>query len=251
MSDDRHHPPPLADDGLPTLPTGEPVLPRWFVLGMLVLAPAAVGVTLWALLAIPDDELPPAERRPPGTAEVTYDRGEARRGETGTTEEGPACARRVALEGEDGARAAGRAALRTLCEVLAEPELRAARDGLNRWAGGRLRFAAFERSGVESSTRIEEGAPVVELNAKFRLADAAHAAPVLVHELTVLGAGEFPGTAVGATTVWRATQAQHRACEALGLLDDRPPRGCRDAAALLAEPDPLDALVEAGFRDDR
>jgi hypothetical protein len=45
--------PPLQGDGLPTLPTGEPVLARWFVLTMLLLAPIAIAVTVWAFLSIP------------------------------------------------------------------------------------------------------------------------------------------------------------------------------------------------------
>jgi len=40
--------PPLRGDGLPTLPTGEPVLARWFVIVMLLLAPVAIAVTVIA-----------------------------------------------------------------------------------------------------------------------------------------------------------------------------------------------------------
>lgn len=249
---DRYDPPPLPGDGLPTLPTGEPVLARWFVLIMLVLVPVAIGVVVWAFLSIPEADIAPAERRPPGTAEVTYDRGEAQFTTTRETEPGPDCAQRVTLIGDEGARATGRAALATLCEVLARPGLDPARDGLRAWAGGRLEIAVFERSGVESSTRIEDGAPVVELNAKFQFVDAARAAPVLVHELTLLGDDEFPGRPVSARAALEATEAQQLACEELDLLDDdEPPRGCLDAEALLAGERPLDELVEAGFRDDR
>lgn len=253
MSGERHHAPPMRDDGLPTLPTGEPVLPRWFVLGMLVLAPAAVAVTVWAFLSVPDSELAPAERRPPGTAEVSYERGEAQVLDDGGTEPGPDCAQRLQLVGAEPLRATGRTAVGALCEVLADAELSQARAGLNEWAGGRLQFAAFELSGVESSTRAGEAVangPVVELNAKFADRDPLRAVPVLVHELTVLGDEAFPGRPVDAGTVLEATEAQHHACEALGLLDgDQPPRGCRDAADLLEQPDPREELVAAGFRD--
>jgi predicted RNA polymerase sigma factor len=40
---DRPSQPPLRDDGLPTLPTGEPVLHRWFVVALLLLAPVAAA----------------------------------------------------------------------------------------------------------------------------------------------------------------------------------------------------------------
>lgn len=252
VPESRYDPPPMVDDGLPTLPTGEPVLARWFVVVMLALVPVAIAVTIWAFLSIPDADLAPAERRPPGTAEMTYERGRARFPSTRDSEEGPGCTSSVTLVGDEGARATGRAALRELCQVLATPGLDAAREGLRAWAGGRLEVAVFELSGVESTTRIEDGEAVIELNAKFQFEDAARAAPVLVHELTLLGDDEFPGRPVGARAVLRATEAQHRACEAGDLLDvDEPPRGCLDAAELLTEDDPLAALVEAGMRDDR
>ncbi len=66
-------------DGLPALPDGEPVLARWFVVAMLVLGLVAVGMTVFALTrraAPPAEVFPAAERRTPGTAEVTHDRGE-------------------------------------------------------------------------------------------------------------------------------------------------------------------------------
>jgi hypothetical protein len=249
---DRYDPPPMADDGLPTLPTGEPVLARWFVIAMLVLAPLAVIVTVWAVLSIPEGDIDPAERRPPGTDEVTYDRGDAVLGRIQDGEAGPGCGQNVTLVGDEGAHAAARVAVRALCEALRTPGLDEARDGLRAWSGGRLRFAVFERSGVESSTRVEDGDLVVELNAKFQFEDAARAAPVLVHELTLLGDGEFPGLPVGATAALRATEAQHLVCEETGLLDeDDPPRGCLDAAELLELPEPLDELIAAGLRDDR
>jgi hypothetical protein len=241
----------MADDGLPTLPTGEPVLARWFVVLMLLLVPTAIGVTIWAVLSIPDAEIDAAERRPPGDAQVTYDRGEAMLGETLEAEAGPGCAGGVELLGDEGGRAAARVAMRAVCEALRTPGLDEARDGLRAMDGGQLQFAIFERSGVESSTRVEDGTPTIELNAKFQFEDAARAAPVVIHELTLLG-GDFPGRPVGATAALRATEAQAAACEALGLLDeDEPPRGCLDAVELLRQDDPVGELLAAGLRDDR
>lgn len=242
----------MVDDGLPTLPTGEPVLARWFVIAMLVLVPLAVAVTIWAVLSVPEGEIAPAERRPPGTDEVTYDRGDAVLNRVRDTEPGPGCGTNVELIGDEGARAAGRVAMRTVCDLLRDPELAGVREGLRAWAGGRLRFAIFERSGVESSTRIEDGRPIVELNAKFQFQDAARAAPVIIHELSLLGTDDFPGEPVGARAALEATRAQVTACDALDLLDEAdPPRGCLDATELLAQDDPLAELVAAGLRDDR
>lgn len=242
----------MADDGLPTLPTGEPVLARWFVIAMLVFAPVAVGVTIWAFLSIPEGDIDPAARRPPGSAEVTYDRGRAQFPTTRETEPGPGCGQNITLVGDEGARATARVAIEGLCRVLSRPQLEEAREGLRAWAGGRLEIGVFELTGVESSTRIEDGQAIVELNAKFQFEDATRAVPVLVHELVLLADDEFPGRPVGARAALRATEAQHVACEELGLLDeDEAPRGCLDAAELLAEEAPLDALVAAGMRDDR
>lgn len=249
----RYDPPPMADDGLPTLPTGEPVLARWFVIAMVVLAPAAIAVTIWAFLSIPEGDIDPAERRPPGTAQVTYDRGEAQFPPTRETEQGPGCGQNIALVGDEGARATGRVAIEGLCGVLARPELDDAREGLRAWAGGRLEIGVFELTGVESSTRVHDGEVTIELNAKFQFEDATRAVPVLVHELTLLADEEFPGRPVGARAALRATEAQLQACETLGLLDDddEMPRGCLDAQQLLAEDEPLRELVAAGMRDDR
>ena len=93
--EDRPPLPPLRDDGLPTLPTGEPVLARWFVLVMLLLVPVALAVTVVAWQAT--DREPPAaiERRAVGTATVTHDRGEAVFPATDTTVAGPSCAEAV------------------------------------------------------------------------------------------------------------------------------------------------------------
>jgi hypothetical protein len=150
VPESRYDLPPMADDGLPTLPTGEPVLARWFVVVMLVLAPVTIGVTIWAVLSIPDGEIDAAERRPPGTAEVTYDRGDAMLGETLETEAGPGCGGNVTLLGDEGARAAARVAMRAVCEALRTPGLDEARDGLRALAGGELRFGGLRahRRGV-------------------------------------------------------------------------------------------------------
>jgi hypothetical protein len=241
--------PPLKDDGLPTLPTGEPVLARWFVVAMLVLVPLAIVVTAWALLSIPRDELTPAERRPPGDGQVTVERGAAEFGASTDVEPGPSpCGEAIELIGDDGTRAASRRALATLCELLRDATFQPARDGLTEWIrnDGMLRIAVFELSGVESSARVEDDRIVVELNAKFQFEDAARAAPALIHQLTLVAQPDWPGAPITAETELAGVEAQAAACERLRF-DGPSPRGCLDVEELLAADDPLGLLVEAGY----
>lgn len=235
-------------DGLPSLPTGEPVLARWFVVLMLVLVPVAIGVTVWALTAIPRDELTAAERRPPGDAVVTIDRGEAQLGQTTEVEPGPSCGQNLQLIGDDGTRAASRRAMAATCDLLRSGDFPQASEGLRRWirADGILRIATFQLSGVESSARHEDDRIVVELNAKFQFDDAALAAPALIHQLRLLAAPGWPGAPLTAADELAAAQDQHLACERLPR-GATPPRGCTDVAELLAEPDPLASLIAAGW----
>ncbi len=250
---DRPPLPPLRDDGLPTLPTGEPILQRWFVIAMIVLVPVALGVSVWAGVVAfrGDDPIPPAERRPPGDAEVTIARGDAHVPETDEEEPGPACAESITVVGDRIARAAGVRALEATCELLRSGDFAPARDGLREWvrSDGVLRVAAFELTGVESSARLEAGRLVVELNSRFQFEDATRAAPAMIHQLTLLAEPDFPGRPISAEAQLRGTQAQALACDRLRLADPAP-RGCLDASELLAEDDPLGALVSAGYERD-
>jgi hypothetical protein len=226
------------------------VLARWFVLTMLVLVPVALGVTLWAWTAIDRTTIDPAARRPPGGAEVTVVRGDAVLAETRTTEAGPDCATRALIVGDDGSRAAARRALGATCQLLRSGRLPLAAAGLETWlaAGGRLRLATFELSGVESSARVEDGAIVIELNAKFAFEDATRAAPAIVHQLGLIADPDWPGATVAASTALAASREQALACERL-VLREGPPRGCLDVDELLALDDPLAALVAVGWAD--
>ncbi len=249
VSEHRDELPPLQGDGLPTLPTGEPVLARWFVLTMLLLVPVAIGVTVWAFLSIPSGEaVPPAERRPVGDGVVTIDRGEAQLGESTETEPGPGCAEGIELIGDSGTRAASRRALDGLCNLLGVGDYPDARTGLREWlaSDGQLRFATFESAAVESSTRWEDDRLIVELNARYLFEDASRAAPTLVHQLVLIGDPEWPGEPVAAATELEAARAHADACDRLDH-GDNPPAGCQDVRDLLEEPDPLRALEEAGF----
>jgi hypothetical protein len=247
---DRPSLPPLRDDGLPTLPTGEPVLHRWFVIAMLVLIPIALGVSLWAAAQVVDHEpIPPAERRPPGDAQFTVDRGEAVLGTIDDSEPGPSCGSALRLVGDDGARAAAARALGATCSLLRRGGFEEAETGLREWAAnrGQLRFAVFERSGVESSLRAtDDGRLVLELNASFQFEDATRAAPAIIGQLTQLAQASFPGGPITAETALAAAEAQAEACDML-VFSDHDPRGCLDVEELLSEPDPLGSLRAAGY----
>ena len=242
--------PPLRDDGLPTLATGEPVLHRWFVIGMLLLVPVAVAVTLVALSAIDRPELSAAERRPAGDADVTIERGAAVLAETQGAEPGPGCGQAIRIIGDEGSRAAARRAVEQTCELIATGEFPTAREGLVEWiaADGILRVATFELSGVESSSRVEDGRIVIEINAKFQFTDAARAAPALVHQLALIADPQWPGQTISVERELLAAQAQARACEVL-TFGDQPPRGCLDVEELLDEENRHELLLEAGYRD--
>lgn len=233
----------------PSLPGGEPVLHRWFVIALLVLAPVGAAVVVWAFLlassGVPTLEV--AERRPPGSAEVTHDRGDAVLNETREVQAGPSCAEEVDVVGDRGAIGAGFRAMAAACQLLQRVEFDVAARGLERWiaSDGVLRLAVFELTGVDSSARVEDGRVVVELNARFQFGDAARAAPFIVHELTHL-AGGWPGRPVDAEEELLAMRLQLAACRAL-VFRDEPPRGCTDAEELLESDDPLRDLVDAGY----
>lgn len=244
------------------MPDGEPLLQRWFVIPMLVLVVVGIGVSIWMTVTMLGGErIPVAERRPPGTAEVTHERGEAVLNDTTETEPGPGCASEVELFGDVGARGTGHAALEATCQLLRSNEFSLAQVGLSRWAeaNGQLRVAVFEVTGLESSARVEreseqsdversdEGERIVlELNPRFQFERGRRAAPMIIHELVHL-ATAWPGEPVSAEAELEAMRYQYDACQALGLMAGDPPRGCLDAQLLTDAPDGLEQLVEAGY----
>ncbi len=241
---------PLRDDGLPTLATGEPVLARWFVITMLLLVPVAIAVSVLAWRAADREPPPPIERRVVGTATVTHDRGDAQFPETEGAVPGPACAEAVLLTGDPSAVSAGRRALSATCQIVASGVVPLAAAGLDVWLASSptVRVGTFERSGVDASSRLEDGGIVLELNARYLFEDATRAAPVVVHQLALMGQPGWPGQVVSAQAEAAALAEQLAACGRLSL-PDGVPRPCRDAAELVTSPDLVAALVEVGFRD--
>lgn len=235
-------------DGLPALPDGEPVLARWFVLSMLALTVLALGITAWAFLAFGGRvELTAAERRPPGTAEVTHERGTAVLNEVTDVEDATGCAAGIELFGDPGARATTARALSATCQLLASGGFPRAEAGLQAWKDrdGLLRVATFEFTGTESSARVEDDRVVVELSPRFQFDNATRAAPFVLHELTHL-AGDWPGRVVTAEEEVAATKVVQEACDGLSMGAD-PPLGCIDADTILDLEDPVQAFVDAGY----
>lgn len=242
-------------DGLPAMPDGEPLLARWFVIAMLLLSLVAAGLTAFALTrraAAPAEVFPAAERRNPGTATVTHERGELRVAEDTTVAQPVTCAPRVRLVGDDGGRATLQRAFGVLCAQLDADEdgsLAAVAAGLAQLdaAAGIARVAQAAATGVDSSARIEDGVPVLELAPKFQFESGRLAAPFLAHELVHLGSETWPGDPVGAVDEVSAMRVQLEVCAALRVGEAERPRGCRDAAELLDVDDPVAAVRDAGF----
>lgn len=235
-------------DGLPALSSGEPVLARWFVIAMLVLFVAAIGITVWAFVAFGGRvELTAAERRPPGTATVTHERGTAVLNATIEYEDATGCATGIKLFGDAGARATTARALSATCQLLASGDFPEAEAGLEtlRTGNGLVRIATFEFTGTESSARIEDDRIVLELSPRFQFANATRGAPFVLHELVHLG-DSWPGAPVSADQEVVATEVVQRACQRLSMGDD-PPLGCIDADTIMALDDPLASFIDAGY----
>lgn len=249
--DDRFVLPPLRGDGLPTAADGSPLLQRWFLLIMIPLVLAGLVVIGFALVsALRPVEFSPAERRPRGGPSETHDTAGRLTGETVEAETATGCADGVLIEGDLGARSAGRRALSAACQLLASGDFPSARNGMESWVAARggtpvLRFAVFARTGLDSTVLIEGDRIVIELGNKFIFDDAAEAAPTLVHELAHLGQG-WPSVSLTAADELAAMREQQLACSRIAVRQD-PPRTCLDSDELFELDNPLDALVDAGW----
>ena len=180
---------------------------------------------------------------------MTHVRGDAVLAESTASEAGPSCTSEITVVGDSGGRATGVRALGALCQLLRNDDYPLAEAGLEKWiaSDGRLRVAVFERSGLDSSARVEDGRIVIEINPKFQFEDAVRAAPPILHELVHLGQ-DWPGEQVTATQEIAAVEAQARACDTLVFVQQEP-RGCLDVTQLLELDAPRQALVDAGYPD--
>lgn len=222
----------------------EPILPRWFVL--LAIASAIVAVVVF-LVAFPvgggDDELPLAERRPPPDSQLTHAVGGY---ELGSADPQPAelgCRpmEGFAVAGTDLDRDTLQAALAAVCEG-GVPEGASSALASLRDREAVVRYAAFERSGVDSAAQRDADPPVVMINVRFAESeDPRWVTPLIVHEAVMLSGD--PATAI---TALRAHRAQVAMCRSLFDTDEYS-RGCEDAEELLALDDPAAALREVGY----
>jgi hypothetical protein len=235
----------LSRDPWRRAPVGElqeQLLPRWFVLLVLALIPVAAAVVVAAFVLGAPDDVPVAARRPPPVGDLAHDVGEHQIGEAGPRPYAEACPLlqgiQVAGAAEDVARL--RRALAGLCNTpLTDATQAHLRDFAE--AQGVVRFALFEQTGVDS-TGWRTQPPHILVNAKFTQTDPLWVAPLVAHDATLLALdAELAESAVA------ARRAEAEVCDRL-LSGRLASRGCQDAAALLALPDPLAALREAGFR---
>lgn len=241
--------PALPRDPWAGAPVGElddPLLPRWFVLLGVVLVPLAVGVLVAALFVFaPDpDATAPAARRPPPGGGFTHEIGRFELGPAAPVAYDAACAQLegVRIAGAETDRELLRRALAGVCNTLAGGGIGEDVAAFAR-AGGIVRFAAFESTGVDSAAELDADPPRVLVNARFAQAGQPRwIAPLIVHDAVTL-AGE-PGTT---ETALVARRAEAEVCRR--LLGGEPfSRGCEDAEAVVDHPDPLAALRAAGYR---
>lgn len=235
--------------GRPTLRTGEPVLARWFVILLLIVVPVGFGVIVWAFLSFDREPVEAAARRPPGTVEITHQRGVAVLAETDEVVPFEGCVSGIDLVGDIGGIATARRALEATCQLAEGTGGELVAEGLRLLAvqDGIVRVAIFEATGVDATMLLDEGRPIIELNAKFQFDVASRAAPALIHELIHLAQGWPAFGPVDARTELEALEQQLRACARL-IFADQEPRTCLDVRQFFEEPDPLAALVEAGYR---
>lgn len=227
--------------GAPTSELTDQVLPRWFVLlGLVLVVVVAVAVAV-ALLGYSTDDVPVAERRPPPDATYTTAPGAAVTGDAEPTVAATECApaRGIRVAGTDADSAVLTEGLDALCAADLPGDVV---DAVRRFAaaGGVVRFAQLQDTGVDSTARLD-GTELL-LNARFAITEPDWIAPLVVHDLVTLeGEVGTPATALD------ARRAEAAACAAL-FAERRPSRACDDADALLALDDPAAALRTAGFR---
>lgn len=227
-------------------PVGElqdQLLPRWFVLLCIALIPVAIIALVVGFVVFSPDEIPVAARRPPPANGLTNDVGQFVVGETEPVLYEDACPllQGVRIAGTPQDQQALRLGLAALCNTSLPPVI-SDRIELFANAGGTVRFAQFQSTGVDSTVRGEREPHEILVNAKLQRTDPLWIAPIVAHDAVLLGTA--PATAAGAL---EARRAEDLVCDRV-LSGRRESRGCEDAEALLALPDPEAALREAGFQ---
>lgn len=227
----------------PTSELGDQVLPRWFVLTAIAAVIAAIVVGVAAFVLPSRSTVAEAARRPPPSAAWTTAVGAVEAGDSPSDPYDAACAplEGVRLAGTAGDQAQLRRGLAALCNT---PLPTAVRDGLEAFAGagGVVRFATFDATGVDSTASRRGDRPTILVNARFQRTDPRWIAPLVAHDV-VIRAGD-PTTA---TTALAARRAELDVCASL-LDAEAFSRACADAAAVVSADDPLAALRDAGYR---
>lgn len=236
-----------AGDPWARAPSGEladPLLPRWFVVTALATIPAAIAAIIAAFVVFSQAEVGVAERRPPPSeAGLTAGTGEVATGHAEPVALTPDCPLVAGLRiaGADADRETLTKGLNALCDAGLDPRT-ADHVGRLADAGAVVRFAVFERTGVDSAAELDAQPKRLLLNARFSRTKPRWIAPLVALEATFLDAD--PTTAEG---VLRARRAESRVCRSL-FDDARPSRACKDARALLSMENPRAALRAAGYR---
>ncbi len=227
-------------------PVGElqdQLLPRWFVLLCLALIPVAIAAAVAAFIVFGPEDVPLAERRPPPANGLTNDVGQYEIGRSQPVEYAGACnlLQGVRIAGTEADQEALRLGLAGLCNTELPPDVAEAVAQFA-GAGGVVRFAQFQLTGVDSTARYEQQPQAILLNAKFQRTEPLWMAPLVAHDAVLLA-----GDPDSATAAVQARRAEDLVCDRL-LQGQRESRGCGDAESLLALPDPVAALRDAGFR---
>ncbi|MFO8075364.1 MAG: hypothetical protein R6T85_04520 [Egibacteraceae bacterium] len=221
-------------EGLPVDELDEPLLPRWFVLTLLVSVPVALVLFVVAFFGLGRGETTAPERRPPPTEATSADVGEVTAAQREPVGHDGACpqASRFNLVGAEADRARLAEALDALCELDVAT---AALAELAEAGRTTVRFAGFEAAGVE----VASDDAVVMLNARLAGRPAAELAPLLAYEARLVTADRLDARAVVDARALEAAVCDELLAE--------PTRGCEDARAILALDDPIATLREAGF----
>lgn len=239
----RHEPP---RDPWQYTRTGElqdQLLPRWFLITAGVIVLLGLAVLAIAATAGTRPELQGAARRPPPTARLTHDVGDIHTGRSDPESLDPPCSllRGLSIAGSPSDQQQLRRGLAGLCD-LALPTI--AEDAIRAYAerGGTVRFATFEATGVDSVATRAVAQPTIYINTRFTRTNPLWIAPLVAHDAVTLA-----GDPAAAGSALQARRVEYAVCHRL-LGTQAFSRGCQDAGDLLAQPDPIAALRNAGYR---